>query len=354
MTNLTQYLRQISPADARAAAECRRRWDALAKPLCSLGRLEEALCRLAAVQGTADVSLNNRAVAVFCADNGVVARGVTQCGSEITATVAREMAAGHGNINALGRCLQADVFPFDVGMIQDEPGVPAHKSARGTADITAGPAMSRQQAEEAICFGVEQAGRLKDQGYDLLIGGEMGIGNTTTSTAVACLLLDRAPAELTGRGAGLSDAGLARKTESIRAAIELNRPDAADPLDVLSKLGGFDIAALTGLFLGGAVHRLPVVIDGVIAAVAAELAVELAPDCRDFMLASHIGREPAHRLLLEKLGLEPLICGDLALGEGSGGVLLLPLLDAALAVYEQGSTFNSFGMDAYTPQGGQI
>ena len=347
---LNDILTQIKPADALAAAECRRRWDALAKPLRSLGLLEEAVCRIAAVRGSADVSLDNRAIVVFCADNGVVAQGVSQCGPEVTATVAREMAAGRGNINALARSVQAEVFPWDVGLLQEVPGVPAHKCANGTADFTQGPAMSRQQAEETVCFGAELAARLKEQGYDILIGGEMGIGNTTTSAAVASVLLGLDQACLTGRGAGLSDAGLMRKTRAVRDAIALNRPDISDPIDVLAKLGGFDIAALTGLFLGGAACRVPVVIDGVIAAVAALLACRLAPASRDYMLASHISREPAAGLILRQLGLAPLICAEMALGEGSGAVMLLPLLDGALAVYDQDSTFDSFGMDAYTPQ----
>ena len=347
---LNDILTQIKPADAAAASECRRRWDALAKPLRSLGLLEEAVCRIAAARGSASVCLDNRAIVVFCADNGVVAQGVSQCGPEITATVAREMAAGRGNINALARSVQAEVFPWDVGMLQEVPGVPVHKCANGTGDITQGPAMSRQQAEETVCFGAELAARLKDQGYDILIGGEMGIGNTTTSAAVACALLDLAPEEMTGRGAGLSDAGLLRKTRAVREAVSLNRPDPADPMDVLAKLGGFDIAALTGLFLGGAACRIPVIIDGVIAAVAALLACRLAPASRDYMLASHISREPAADLILRRLGLDPLICAGMALGEGSGAALLLPLLDGALAVYDQDSTFDSFGMEAYTPQ----
>ena len=343
----------IGPADREAAEECRRRWDGLAKPLRSLGRLEEAVCRLAAVQGSADVGLGKRAVIVFCADNGVVAQGVTQCGAEVTATVAREMAAGKGNINALARSVQADVFPFDVGMAQDLDSVPQHKSVHGTADISQGPALSYQQAEDLVCFGIELAGQMKAQGYDILIGGEMGIGNTTTSAAIGSVLLGCEPDLLVGRGAGLSDMGLIRKRQAIHAAIACNRPDAARPLDVLSKLGGCDIAALCGLFLGGAVYGLPVVVDGVIAAVGALLAYRLAPPCGEYMLASHISREPAHKMLLAEMGLEPVICGDLALGEGSGGALLLPLLDAALAVYDQSSTFDSFGMEAYTPQEGE-
>ena len=347
---LNEYLSLISPADEKAAAACRARWDALAKPLHSLGLLEDAISKIAAVRGSADVALCKRAAVVFCADNGVVARGVSQSGPEVTATVAREMAAGRGNINALGRFARADVFPFDVGMAEDDPGVPSHKSARGTADFTVGPAMSREEAEDALCFGAELAGKLKARGYDVLVGGEMGIGNTTTSTALACVLLGREPEELTGRGAGLSDAALCRKTEAIRQAIAVNQPDPQDPLGLLAALGGFDIAALTGLFVGGAAYRVPVIVDGVIAAVAAVIACMLASDCRDFLLASHLSREPAHALLLDRLGLVPVIRGDLALGEGSGGVMLLPLLDAALAVYDQGSTFSSFGMAAYTPQ----
>ena len=351
---LREYLHMIKPTDREAARRCRARWDGLAKPLRGLGQLEEAVCRLAAISGSDQVALDDRAVLVFCADNGCVAQGVTQCGPEVTAAVAREIAAGKGNVSAMARAVNSNVFVYDVGLLQDEPGLRPCKQGRGTADISQGPAMSREQAEQTVLFGMEQVKRLRELGYDILVGGEMGIGNTTTSAATAACLLGLDEAELVGRGAGLSDAGLARKRQVVAQALRVNAPHRDDPLDVLAKLGGYDIAALTGLFLGGACWQTPVVIDGVIAAVAALLAVKLAPCCREYLLASHVSREPAAGLLLSELGLSPVIAAGLALGEGTGGLLLLPLLDAALAVYEQSSTFACFGLEAYTPQEDQV
>ena len=218
----------------------------------------------------------------------------------------------------------------------------------GTRNMTKEPAMTREEACRAIRAGVDLAGEMKQKGYKILAPGEMGIGNTTTSSALVSVLLDKPISEVTGRGAGLSDAGLMRKHAAIARAIEVNKPDPADALDVLAKIGGLDIAAIAGAFIGGAVHRIPVVVDGFISSAAALVAARLCPNAKDFMLASHVSGEPAGRMVMEALGLEAPLHARLALGEGTGAVTLFPLLEMALAVYHQNSTFEKINLEAYT------
>ena len=332
--------------------EARNRWDSLAKPLGSLGLLEEAVIKIAALTGNAEVHLNSRALLVLCADNGVVAQGVTQTDSSVTAAVARALGMGTSTVNYMARVANCRVVPVDMGVL-DFPGAPGVLDRRvrsGTADITQESAMNREECVRAIETGMELVREQRETGADILATGEMGIGNTTTSSAVASVLLGLPPVEVTGRGAGLSDAGLARKIAAIERAISVNRPDPADPVDVLSKVGGLDLAGLCGVFLGGAKYRLPILVDGFISAVAALCAVRLWPEAGWAMLASHVSAEPAGRLVLDELGLKPLITAELRLGEGSGAVAALPLLDMALAVYHSGHTFDKMGMEAYTPQ----
>lgn len=329
------------------------KWDHVAKPLHSLGQLEDLIVKIAGMQETADVRIDKRCALVFCADHGVVAEGVTQSGSEVTALVARSIAEGTANINLMASVSGTDVFAVDMGMLGDAPGVIERKIARGTQNMAQGPAMTRKQAERALHAGAELVGEMKSKGYQLIATGEMGIGNTTASTAMACALLGFTPEELTGRGAGLSDAGLVRKRSAIERALQINQPDAADPIDVLARLGGFEIAGMAGAFIGGAKYRTPIVIDGVISAVAALTAARVCPEARDFMLPSHMSREPAALRIMDELELKPVIHADMALGEGTGAVALVPLLDMALRVYHGTHTFDDLGMDAYTPQEGQ-
>lgn len=329
------------------------RWDHVAKPLHSLGLLEEIIVQIADIQQTADVCIDKRCALVFCADHGVVAEGVTQSSAEVTALVARSIAEGTANINLMASVSGTDVFAVDMGMAAEVPGTIDRRIAGGTRNMTHGPAMTREQALEALQAGIDLVGTLKSRGYRLIATGEMGIGNTTASTAMACALLNLTPDALTGRGAGLSDAGLERKRSAIRRALALNRPDAGDPVDVLAKVGGFEIAGMAGAFLGGAKHRVPIVIDGVISAVAALTAARLLPEARNFMLSSHMSREPAALRILEELKLRPLLHADMALGEGTGAVAIVPLLDMALRVYHGTHTFDDLGMNAYTPQEGK-
>ena len=326
------------------------RWNHVAKPLHSLGKLEEMIVRIADIQQTADVCLSPRCVLVFCGDHGVVEEGVTQSGQEVTALVAKSIAEGTANVNLMASAAQADVFAVDMGMAQDVPGTIRLKNAYGTENMAKGPAMTRSQTEAAVRSGIDLVGQMKEKGYCLIATGEMGIGNTTASTALACALLGLEPGDIVGRGAGLSDSGLTRKQNAIERALFINHPDPHDPMDMLAKVGGYEIAGMVGAFLGGMRYRVPVVIDGVISAVAALTAVRICPECRKFLLPSHMSREPAMVKIVQELGLDPIIHADMALGEGTGAVALFPLLDMAHRVYAGEHTFDDLGMDAYTPQ----
>ena len=339
---------RIEPLDEGALKAARDKWNAVAKPIGSLGQLELMVEKIAGLTGSIDVDISKRAVMVLCADNGVVAQGVTQSEPEITTVIAGSVARGISSVCRMAQTVNADAVSVDMGMMtpSDVPGVIDRCIARGTGDISLGPAMSREQALTAIKIGVDLVAQMKADGYKILATGEMGIGNTTTSSAMAAAFLGLPVETVTGRGAGLSDAGLARKCAAIERALAVNEPDADDALDVLSKLGGFDIAGLVGLFIGGAVHRVPIVIDGFISALAAYTAARLCPACTCAMLPSHVSAEPAARMLFDELGIEPIIHAGLRLGEGTGAVLLFPLLDAALALYN-GTTFDDTGIEAY-------
>ena len=313
---LQEMLQQISPLDSAAMEAARQHWDAIAKPLHSLGRLEDLVVQLAGITGTANLPPRKKAVLIFCADNGVVAEGVTQTTQAVTAAVTRNFTKGITSVNALSRVCGADVFPVDIGV-----------------------------AEELHCDGI--ISRKIAAGYNLIITGEMGIGNTTTSSAVFSVLQQLPPEQVTGRGAGLSGAGLRHKVEVIAKAIALHQPDRNDVLDVLSKVGGLDICGMAGAFLGGAVYHVPVLIDGFISAVAANCAVRLVPLCRQYLFASHCSREPAGKLALEALGLRAYLDCDMCLGEGTGGVIGAKLFDFALAAYGEIAGFDAVGIAPY-------
>jgi nicotinate-nucleotide--dimethylbenzimidazole phosphoribosyltransferase len=330
--------------------QARKRWDSIAKPLHSLGLLEDLVVRIAETQGTPDVCIDRRCALVFCGDHGVVRKGVSQAGSEVTALVAKSIAEGTGNINLMASAANADVLAVDMGMLTRVPGTIDKRVGSGTADMTEGPAMSREQAESAVAAGMDIMKSLSEQGYRIAVIGEMGIGNTTAASAVASVLLRLPPEEVTGRGAGLSDAGLQRKIAAIRRAVEVNRPDPEDPLDVLAKVGGFELAGMAGAYLGGMKYHIPAVPDGMIPAASALAAARIDPAVTRALLPGPLSKEPADRLILGALGLEPVIHAQTALGEGTGGILLLPLLDMALKVYHGPHTFEALKMEAYTPQ----
>ena len=345
---LEEALQQIRPADRKAMEQAWEHWNNIAIPLHSLGRLQDTVVRIAGMTGTARVNIGKKGLVVMCADNGVVEEGVTQSGQEVTLIVSENFLQEKATAGILCRQAGVDIFPVDIG-VAAETHVIDRKIAWGTKNITKGPAMTREEAIQALETGISMVEELKSKGYSLIATGEMGIGNTTTSSAVASVLLSEDVEKMTGRGAGLSSEGMMRKIQAIKKAIEINQPDPKDGVDVLAKVGGFDIAGMAGVFLGGAACGVPVVIDGFISAVAALAAVTICPLVKEYMLASHVSKEPAAHLILEALGLEaPLHC-DMCLGEGTGAVVLFPILDLACGVYNGMSTFQDIQVEEYKP-----
>lgn len=346
---LGDILSSVRPADQKAGQQCRIRWDAIAKPLRGLGLLEDAIIRVAAASGTPSPKIDPRAVIIMCADNGVVEESVTQTGQEVTALVTENFSKGITSVCVMAKAAGCRIMPVDIGVAQEVSGTGIYhkKIAYGTRNMVKEPAMTREETEKAILCGIEMVKEAVGQGIKLLATGEMGIGNTTTSSAVACVLLNQPVKKMTGRGAGLDDAGLQRKIQAIEKAIALRQPDPKDPIDVLSKVGGLDLAGLCGVFLGGAVYHVPVLADGFISVAAALCAVRLCPAVQDYIIATHVSKEPAAKDLLAALGLEPLITANMHLGEGTGAVAAIPLLDMALKVFYEMPTFQDIEMEAY-------
>ena len=346
---LEEYLEEIKPIDETAKTECEKRWDSIAKPLKSLGKIEANLIQIAGIQGTAQLHLRKKALVIMCADNGVVEEGVTQTGQEVTAIVAENFLDEKSCAAIMCKDTGTDIFPIDIGMAIDTPRVEKRKIAYGTKNMAKEPAMTREEAVRAIETGIQLVSELKEKGYDIIATGEMGIGNTTTSSAMASVLLQQPAENVTGRGAGLDSAGLKRKIEVIKRAVKLHKPDEKDPVDVLTKVGGFDIAGLMGIYLGGAIYRIPVVADGFISGVAALAAIRMQSFVKDYVLASHVSKEPAGAILLEAIGKSPSLTCDMCLGEGTGAVALFPLLAMGLHIYEKMSTFAQIEIEDYVP-----
>ena len=314
--------------------------------------MEELIIRIAALQATADVRLERRALLVFCADHGVTAQGVSQCGSEVTARVAVALAEGRSSVSPMADRAGCLVVPVDIG-IKDFPGHAGVRNLRvrnGTDNLSCGPAMSREECLLAMERGVDLVSEFEENGTELFAVGEMGIGNTTAAAALASVLLDLPAEAAVGRGAGLNSAGLKRKRDAVRRALAVNQPDSDDIHDLLAKVGGLEIAAMCGAILGAAACRKPVIIDGVISAAAALCAVRLCPDAADALLASHVSAEPAGSELLKALGLRAPLDAGMYLGEGAGAVMLMPLLDLTLSLYRSGQDFARLGIEAYQPQ----
>lgn len=345
---LEQALQQIRPVSQKAMEQAWEHWNNIAIPLHSLGRLQDTVVRIAGMTGSPQVDLKKKGLVVMCADNGVVEEGVTQSGQEVTLIVSENFLQEKATASILCRKAGADIFPVDIGIASDSKII-NRKITYGTKNMAKEPAMTREEAVRAVEVGISMVKELKDKGYGILATGEMGIGNTTTSSAITSVLLDVEPETVTGRGAGLSSAGLEKKISTIRKAVELHQPDKTDVVDVISKVGGLDIAGLAGVFIGGAVYQLPVVADGFISCVAALCAVRMCPSVRDYVITSHKSKEPAANMLLDALGIPVFLDCDMCLGEGTGAVAIYPLLDMALAVYNSMCTFADNEMDNYVP-----
>ncbi len=346
---LNECLERIRPLDREACLACERRWDSIAKPLKSLGKIEENLIQMAGIQRTSQIHLHKKALVIMCADNGVVAEGVTQTGQEVTAIVAENFLKEKSCAAIMCRDTQTDIYPVDIGMAADVPTVINRKVAYGTRNMAKEPAMTREEAVCAIETGISFAEELYHQGYDIIATGEMGIGNTTSSSAVASVLLEKPVEQMTGRGAGLSTEGLRRKIQVIQSAIAKHQPEKSDPVDVLAKVGGFDLAGLTGIYLGAAAMGMPAVMDGFISGAAALAAVRLCPQAENYILASHVSKEPAGAMILEALHKSPSLTCGMCLGEGTGAVALFPLLEMGLHIYEKMSTFSQIEIEDYVP-----
>ena len=344
---LSELIHKITPADKAAYDACIHHFDHIAKPVGSLGKLETLLASIAGASGTPWIDISKKCVLVFCADNGVLAQGVAQSTHDVTTAIAKSLVAKTTSVNAMASACGADVFPIDMGMIDQVDGLISHSVARGTNDMSQEPAMTPEQAKRAILTGIHLVEERKKEGYRIIATGEAGIGNTTTSSAILSVLLDVPVEQVTGRGSGLTDEGLLRKQNAIKRAIEVNQPDASDVLDVLSKVGGFDIAGMVGAFLGGALYHVPIIMDGFISGVAALCAVRLCPFVKGYIIPSHISAEPAGQMLMQALGFEPVIHANMRLGEGTGAVALMPLLDMALSVYRNAASFDDINVEAY-------
>ena len=340
---------KIEAVNKEAMEAARLRWMSVGKPLFSLGKLEDAIIRIAGIKGHCEFTLDKKGLIIMCGDNGVVEEGVTQAGPEVTAIVADNFTKNEASVCLMSQVAGVDVFPIDVGMVQDVPSVtePDKKVAYGTKNFAKEWAMTKGEVQKAIELGMQTVGKLKEKGYAILATGEMGIGNTTTSSAVASVLLGEEVEAMTGRGAGLHQTGLEKKISVIKAAITKHRPNPDDSVDVLAKVGGLDIAALTGVFLGGAMYRVPIIIDGFISSVAALCAININEKAKDYMLPSHLSNEPAAKKVLDTLGFSPFLTCGMFLGEGSGAVALFPLLEMALKVYQSMSTFEEIKVEKY-------
>ena len=341
MSLLKNTILKIEPIDKVSMEKALERQDSLAKPLGSLGRLEELSIQLAGIRKNYRVRSEKACTVVFCSDNGVFEEGVSSCPQYVTLTQSINFVKGLTGISVLSRASNADIRVFDVGINSDItfPGLINKKIRKGTFNMSKGSAMTRDEAIKSIEIGIEAAEELISEGYNLLGTGEMGIGNTSTSSA---MLIGFTACDINvavGKGAGMTPEGYLLKKEVIMKAIEINNPDSKDPLDVLSKVGGFDIGGMAGVFLAAAKNRTPVVIDGFISSVAALLAYRINKEVKNYMIPSHISEEPGYKLVMQILGLEPILNLRMRLGEGTGCPLAFNIVRAAESIINEMATF---------------
>ncbi len=356
--------------------QAKAHWDQMAKPIASLGLMEETIVKIAGIQGSADpkvLDLSKRALLIFCGDHGVVDEGVTQTGREVTRQVAENFAAGRSTVNILAKQVNCDVYTVDIGMdcepyggqgismslpydagrtdreaVEAKSRIIDRKIDRGTKNLAREAAMSLADCRQALTIGKDLVGALKGEGYQLIATGEMGIGNTTPTAALASYFLNEDPKATVGRGAGLSDEGIARKCAVVAAALaRVRQKQISDPMEVLAELGGYEIAGMAGAFLGGVEHSVPILIDGAISAAACLAAAMIDPRVPDYAIASHSSGEQIEGQILKHLHVEPMIDGRLCLGEGSGCMTFLPIVDLALEVYRSMGSFDAYDIASY-------
>jgi nicotinate-nucleotide--dimethylbenzimidazole phosphoribosyltransferase len=338
---------RVKPVDTIVLAQAQAKLDNKTKPLGSLGRLEEFARRVAAISGNLQPETTKKVIFTFAGDHGVVEEGVSLFPKEVTPQMVFNFLAGGAGVNVLARHAGAEVRVVDVGVdfdFGDTPGMLHRKVARGTRNFSKGPAMTRDETLAALQVGIELADQCKSEGVGLVGTGEMGIGNTSPSSAIIAAISGLSVRDLTHRGTGIGDAALENKIRVIEQGLALNRPNANDPLDVLTKVGGLEIAAIAGLVLGCAANSIPVVIDGFISTAGALIASELHPHVRDYIFAAHQSVEIGHRFMLERIDVRPILGLDLRLGEGTGAALAMGLIEAGVKIMNEMATFEQAGV----------
>ncbi len=339
--NFEEIVKSIKPLDEAIIKQAWQKVDNLVKPIGSLGRLEEIAVQISGITGRLSNELPKKCIIIMSADNGVYEEGVSTSPQELTLLQTINFTKGITGVNVLSHHAHSDLQIIDIG-IKDEldcPGILNKKIRKGTDNMAKGPAMSREEAIKAIEVGIHVVADLAKSGYNLLGTGEMGIGNTSSSSAILMALTGCSSDLAVGKGAGLTDAGLALKKQVIDKALALNKPNPEDPLDVLSKVGGLDIAGLTGCFLGASYHRIPIVIDGFISAAAAFIAYRINPQVKSYLIPSHASAEPGYEFIMREIGLEPMLYLKMRLGEGTGCALAFHIIDAAMEMMNHMGTF---------------
>ncbi len=344
---LKEVIKNITPSNPKKAQEAQDRLDSLTKPAGSLGMLEKLAVQVSAITNTLHPSMQNKTIFTMAGDHGVVDEGVSAYPREVTPQMVYNFLSGGAGINVLARHVGAKVIVVDAGIasdVKDAPDLIIKKIAYGTANMTKGPAMTREQAISSILCGIEVIEQFRESGLDIVGTGDMGIGNTTPASAITAFICGQKPKDVTGYGTGIDERGFKNKVLAIVKAIEVNDPDARDGIDILSKIGGFEIGAIAGLILGAAANHIPVVIDGFISGAAALIAYTIEPLSKDYMIASHLSVEKGHKIMLEKIGLCPLLSLDMRLGEGTGAALGISLVDAAMKILNEMATFDQAGV----------
>jgi nicotinate-nucleotide--dimethylbenzimidazole phosphoribosyltransferase len=345
---LEKILERIRPLDRSFEVEAQKRLDSLTKPQGSLGKLEELARRVAVIQGKVPPRLGRKLLFVFAADHGITEEGVSAYPKEVTAQMTYNFLRGGAAINVLARHYGVEVEVIDVGVdyeFSNPQGLRNCKVRRGTSNFSRGAAMSRPEAVQSIESGIRLVEEIASENLFLLGAGEMGIGNTSSAAAILCALTGAAPRDVVGRGTGIDDPTWRRKVAAIERGLEVNRPDAKDPLDVLTKVGGLEIGAMTGVILGAAAFQIPMVLDGFISGAAALLAQRLCPHVQDILFASHLSPEAGHEFMLEALKLAPVLDLAMRLGEGTGACMLMGLTEAAARILGEMATFESAGVE---------